>query len=508
MLIFSNKAQVVRRVLAMVAVLAIIATACSSSADVASETVDDADVPEDASPDSSDVEAPEPDVEEPEPDLEAEADESEDETDEEPTEDAGSDTDVVIEGSVEADPLSFEGQWTTIQGADLLGCEGGSVNERRVDPSSTAMTLRCEQGGSGSLVGSYEPFAGSAEWILAVTEGDFVDLSGGGQWTGAANQDFPGGEFRLELDLEVGQVAVPLAAHDRIVQFPQSECLEGFLTSDGLAEYGNAGDALERLDLVSGELTAHGAPPSECAWWLGDIDLGRRVALSTDNGPSTIWFGPFDGDFEIERTFIEPVSLLNRSLRGNRLVLRQFNSGSVILVDATTGEDVGDEFPGSFLDGRDSTGAVISADGELIAFGGADVVSQAGVMLLVTAETGEEFAQVELPIPPVAAAFDPSGEALIAALADGSIVTVDLTSFEITSTIATDSTERLVALGVRSDGLIVAATESGAFLADRVEGPTGDEIAIKLVGTARIRPDGGISTLVPTQVFEHYEIDG
>ena len=242
--------------------------------------------------------------------------------------------------------------------------------------------------------------------------------------------------------------------------------------------------------------------------WLGDIDLGRRVALSTDNGPSTIWFGPFDGDFEIERTFIEPVSLLNRSLRGNRLVLRQFNSGSVILVDATTGEDVGDEFPGSFLDGRDSTGAVISADGELIAFGGADVVSQAGVMFLVTAETGEELTQVELPVPPVAAAFDPSGDALIAALADGSIVTVDLTSFEITSTIATDSTERLVALGVRSDGLIVAATESGAFLADRVVGPTGDEITIKLVGTARIRPDGGISTIVPTQIFEYYEIDG
>ena len=60
MSIFSNNAQVVRRVLAMMAVLAIIATACGSSADVASETVDDADVPEDASPDSSDVEAPEP----------------------------------------------------------------------------------------------------------------------------------------------------------------------------------------------------------------------------------------------------------------------------------------------------------------------------------------------------------------------------------------------------------------------------------------------------------------
>ena len=503
MLIFSNKAQVVRRVLAMVAVLAIIATACGSSADIASETVDDADVPEDASPDSSDVEAPEPD-----PELAAEADEPESETADDSTADVESDADVVIEGTVVFDPLSFDGDWTAIRGADVLGCEGGSVNERPAFAiESVAMTLRCEQGGSGSVVGHYQPSGGPAQWTVGVTNGDFVDLSGGGEWTGVPNAEGTGGEFRLEIDLEVGQVAVPLAAYDRIVQYPQSECFDGFLTNDGLAEYGNAGDVLERLDLVSGELTTHGAPPSECASWLGDIDLGRRVALSTNNGPSTIWFGPFDGDFEIERAFSERVSLLNRSLRGNRLVLRQFNSGSVILVDATTGEDVGDEFPGSFLDGRDSTSAV-SADGELIAFGGADVVSQAGVMFLVTAETGEELTQVELPVPPVAAAIHPSGEALVAALSDGSIVTVDMTSFEIISTIETDSTERLFALGVRPDGLIVAATESGAFLADRVEGPTGDEIAIKLLGTARIRPDGGISTIVPTQIFEYYEIDG
>ena len=501
-MVINSEVGVFRRVLAAVAVMGIIAAGCSSSAESAADTQVGSDAVGAVEDENEALDAAE--------EQESTTPTSEADVDDASANETVSDAAVVIEGNVIWDPLSFEGEWTTTKGADLLGCDGGSVNERPAQ-ASLAMTLRCEQGdGSGTLVGLFQPSAaGTAEWNLAITDGDFVEISGAGEWSGVPNAAETGADFRLELDIEFGQVAAPLAAHERIHQPAENDCYDGFITDDGLTEFGTADDTLQRLDLVSGELTTHGPPPTECAWWLGDESLGRRIALSADVGPSTIWFGPFDGgDWETERSFDEEVLLLSRSLRSNRLVVLQNASASVILLDATTGETVGEEFSAGFRNGRTSTGAVTSADGELIAFGGADVVNQAGQLFIVAAETGTEVARIELPTPVSAVAFDPSGDDIIAGLSDGRIVTVNLTSFETTSTVTPDAPVSLLALGVQPDGLIVAVTESGAFLADRVEGPTGEEIAIKHLGAARVRPDGDISTLTFVQLFEHYRIDG
>ncbi|MGI9605586.1 MAG: YncE family protein [Acidimicrobiales bacterium] len=534
MTIFQNTTKSFRFGVAIVA-MTVIATACGSSGEdpavqvAGAETTAEAEestavVESSTSIASNDVETSEI----PEETADAESEETADEESEaaEPAPEEEPEPAIVIEA--EAQMVSGErfstGEWRTTKGADILGCAGGSVLEHGAE-YEIATTYTCDEGEkSGSFVGVFSPKGSgpkySSSWKVLLTDGDFADMSGSGRWAGELDSingvAVMGGTFTVELDVEFGAYAEPIAAYRRVVEAHETTCFYGFSASDGLAEYGTSGDVMYRIDLETGEETAHGPPPVECAEWIGDSDLGRKVALSLPrglhklpDGEHKIWYGPFDGEWESEVTYDEPTRLLSRSIGSNRLVLMQPESGVVFIVDATTGATVGEPFEGAFQEGRRSRPIAVSPGGDVIVFGGADVGTQTGQLLVVDAASGDLLGRVETDAPPTAVTFDPDGGEVIAGLSTGSLVTIAMDALEITSTVSLESPATISAIGVRPDGLVVALVEDAAHLVDRENGPTGDEIAMKGWGGGRIRPDGTV-VRSPNDfpVYEIYEIVG
>lgn len=423
---------------------------------------------------------------------------------------------IVIEGEITFGERFATGTWEATKGADVLGCSGGSLYERGAE-DHIANRMTCENGDkAGSFVGRFAPAGTGAtstsSWELILTDGDFADMSGTGRWEGTSRGD--SADIVIEMDVEFGAFAEPLSSLNRLVDYTETDCWDGFVTDDGLAEYATVDDTMYRLDLVTGEETTHGEPPAGCAWWIGDSELGRRVAFSLPEGPDAlpdgehkIYFGSYDGEWDTEVTYDEVTFLVNRSIGANRLLLSQPHSGRVFILDATTGEAVGESFDGAFGSGRHSVAAATSSDGQLIAFGGSDVETEGGQLFIVDTASGDELARIALDVPVSAVAFDIDGDAVIAGLATGGIVTIDVDSSEVTSSVAIEPAALVDSLGVRPDGLVVVATASGAHLVDRETGPTGDGISVKHSGASRIRPDGKINSLTNIQIFEVYEIE-
>lgn len=344
----------------------------------------------------------------------------------------------------------------------------------------------------------------SAQWrrqravVLIGTMGLLVASCGSADSTAVTNlpdesADPPVETENTEVETEntevEAEVPEPVVAGSRIAT---EECGNGLASIDGLYEYAPVDGAMLRLDLTTQEITAHGPTVSECAFWLGDETVGRRVGVPQLG--DRIWFGPFDGPWETEVETGGDWGLLSRSFTGNRLIFLDFKTFSVNVVDATTGERVGEPIVGGFAPGRSSAANAVSGDGSLLAVGGANPggANGDGVIFVLDAVSGDRLFEVEVPSPATTMVFDDTANELIVGSFTGEVVTIDLASREIISEVSNSSGRGISALGIRDDGLVVTAAEEFLELIDRVTGPTGAEITPQDAFGVRIRPDGNV----------------
>ncbi len=102
-----------------------------------------------------------------------------------------------------------------------------------------------------------------------------------------------------------------------------------------------------------------------------------------------------------------------------------------------------------------------------------DATNGSGRLQVVDATTGEQLFVLDTDAPAASMSFDPTSLELIAGLADGSVITVALLTGDIISSVATTATTPVGALGLRSDGLIVAVSNGQIELVDRRTGSPG-----------------------------------
>lgn len=416
---------------------------------------------------------------------------------------------IVIVSSIVGDEENFvvaSGTFEVTSGADVLGCSTGTIDE---DAGRDGIDLRftCETGTrTGSFTVRIIPQGGPAnfrsDWELVASTGDWNDATGTGDWSGTLSADQVTGREVLGGDMSFGVVAAPLHTVPRLSQRRDSSCGEGYGSFDGLAEFASVDDTLVRLDVMSGEITEHGPSPATCAYWLGDADSGRRIATSDDG--KTFWFGPSDGEWETEVEFDTKVNLLSRSIEANRVLLRDWNE--ILVVDATTGQQIGEPIAGSFADGRSFSSYAVSPDESLIVVG--DGGREGGRVIVVDASTAQELFSVATVAPVTTLHFDASTGDLIAGLFTGEVLTIDLDGRAVVSEVALTSQAAIQAIGARSDGLIVVSTSDFAELVDRRSGPTGASIIFRNAVSSTVQPDGRIATLSSAQEWNIHEITG
>ncbi len=276
---------------------------------------------------------------------------------------------------------------------------------------------------------------------------------------------------------------------------PTSSCPLAAAASDGLTEFAVRDATLTSRDVSTGEVTDHGPVPDDvdCVIWMGDETLNRRWAGSED--ARTMWFGPFDGPWEIKREFDDPTFRVKWAhTPANRIVaITEASSGPALtLIDEVTGETVGT--PLNF--GDDLLGIEANDDGSLVAVGfavrgGAD---GDGHTFILDGRTGEEIHHVVSKLPAARIVFDDSRNELVAAIVDGSLMTVDIASGEIVAAVETTTPSALLDLGVQPDGTIMVVSEGQIEFVDRQAGPTGPTFELRNVVGARIRPDNLITT--------------
>ena len=319
-------------------------------------------------------------------------------------------------------------------------------------------------------------------------------------------------ESTAEEQSNVGaEVVDPALSGDRLVS--GSECGDGVASTNGLYEYAPVGGEMLRLDLTTNEITSHGPTVDECAFWLGDETVDRRVAVSQEG--DRVWFGPFEAPWDTEIETGGTWGLLSTSFSGNRLVFFDYDAENEVVVDATTGGRVSEQGAGELLpvsdrlfSDRDGSFAIAAnGDGSLLAIGGSELDGSVGQLFVIDAANGDRLFEVKLPSAATSAVFDDVREELIVGSLDGELVTVDLASGEIVSEVSNASRRKIQAVGIRNDGLVIAVNSRLIELFDRVTGPTGTEIAPpKPITVGRIRPDGSVTTFTE-DLFEVYEID-
>ena len=289
----------------------------------------------------------------------------------------------------------------------------------------------------------------------------------------------------------------------------------GLVSTDGLFEYAPVNGEMLRLNTTTEEITSHGPAVDECALWLGDETVGRRVAVSAQG--DRVWFGPFDGPWETEYETGANWGLLSRDFSANRLVFLsngarpsgfyEYDTDIAIVVDATTGERVGEPIVGNFSAGRDSVAVAVSGDGSLIAIGGQSMDADeeslvgAGVVYVLDAESGDLLFEVETSESVTSMVFDDTTEELIVGAWLGKMSTIDLASREVVSKVSNSTAASIHALDIRDDGLVIAFSPRRIELIDRVAGPTGTEQSV-LGNSARVQPDGNVQVATLDDFFE------
>ena len=298
----------------------------------------------------------------------------------------------------------------------------------------------------------------------------------------------------------------------------------GLVSTDGLSEYASVDGEMLRLNTTTEEVTAHGPAVDECAPWLGDEAAGRRVAVSALG--DRVWFGPFDGPWETEYETGANWGLLSRDFSANRLVFLsngtrpggffESDRDTAIVVDATTGERVGEPIVGLFSANLDSVPVAVSGDGSLLAISGArfgpngentasDGENYGGVVYVLDAETGDQLFEVELAEPAGSMVFDDLTDELI--VGQGSqLATIDLASREVVNEVFNSNAASINELGIRDDGLVIAFSPRQIELIDRVTGPTGTEVSVR-GNSARVQPDGNVLVVAPGDFFEVWALD-
>lgn len=412
------------------------------------------------------------------------------------------------------------GTFVVNEGDEILGCFAGRFEDVG-GPLGVDRTLSCDTGSrSGSITVRFEPEEApgpgdlNGPWDVRGATGDFVGLAGSGDFSVTFSADGSSGTESLTGEIAYGDPttsnAVPSTTVARLNQ-PGASCFDGFGTTDGLEEYATVDDTMLRLTIATGDVTEHGAPPVECALWLGNEEAGRRIATAPDS--MRIWFGPFDGPWDVQKELDEPLFLMSRSFDANRLVFVSNDGRSAVMLDATTGDQVGEALEASFADGRSFSATAANADGTVVAVGAANPDEGAdnkGRVFLVDAATGAVRHQLDVVKPVTAMVFAPShdgtSEELVVAGVEGMVTTIDVDSGGIVAEVQTSTPgDAVLAIGERPDGLLVVGSERSAELIDRQDGPTGTSIELSNRDAGRIRADGAIVTIRNGFTYEIFD---
>jgi WD40 repeat protein len=327
-----------------------------------------------------------------------------------------------------------------------------------------------------------------------------------------AHRRAPGSETEQAVLNALGSSRIP----NRVVAFPGfdlGDCSAGstYHSQDGLTAYMHVGGRFLILDLATGQITEQAVADEECGVWYGDLASKRTAAIALDFNRS--WVGTFDDPYAIELEQTGQMWLPNTDLGSNVAgfvtTRGADNHDAVVLFDATTGEQIGEPIgEGSFWRVvADPSGSFVAIS-EAVRDPEIDVADGVGRLHVLDATTGDELHQIETTVPAASITFDPTTRELIAGMADGGVMTVDLDSGAITSTVATSAAHTVLEVGVRPDGLIVAVTAGQIEVLDRRFGPIGVVTEVRDLFDARVRDDGFVVTRDTDNQYAVVDIDG
>lgn len=309
-----------------------------------------------------------------------------------------------------------------------------------------------------------------------------------------ANRRSPGPETEQAILNALGSTDLP----NRLSNLPplpdpDSECASVVSSPQGTNEFSTTIDGLLiSRDSLSGVVTEHGAGPNPCVVWMGDLDRGFGVAQTF--GGLRFWVGPIGGPWEIERAFDEPTLFMPESfdLDDRVPVVTLSDPHSVSLLDVATGETVGSPISGGAEWVRDTA----SNDGSLwaVSFGTLNTPEPDGTTVVIEASSGLERFRFSSEEPAVAMAFDMAAGELVAAIAPGTLQTVDLETGEVVASVALPIAGQPLEVGVRPDGLVTVVVSSEVLVVDRRTGAALSTRELRDVLFAWYRPDGRLFT--------------
>ena len=271
---------------------------------------------------------------------------------------------------------------------------------------------------------------------------------------------------------------------------PTDPCGLIAISSDRFTEFGTVDGVLVTRDTQSGAITEHGPASFECGRWIGSDALDRRVEVSADG--MHIRTGPLEGTWEVEKTFGEPLSLINRSFPASGLLAfytAPDGVDSVIVLNEATLEQVGPtQSEGDYL-----LSVTLDRSGSRLALGWVSIGAPDGdgLTVVVDVRTGEELLRITTLEPARGLAFDEEAEQLVAGLVRGTFVTIDLATGEVVAE-ASSSMTHPVEIAVNEDGGIVAASAGQVLTLDRTTGSVGPSIDLIDVNESLIRADGSV----------------
>ncbi|MDH3682764.1 MAG: protein kinase, partial [Acidimicrobiia bacterium] len=284
-------------------------------------------------------------------------------------------------------------------------------------------------------------------------------------------------------------------------------CPVGLLAVGAEIEFAVANGQMISRDTLTGQVTEYGPPPEPCVAWVGDAAADRRIAVTLDG--LRAWFGPFDGPWEVEKRFDEPVFVCSPCPfnRSHRMLFGGVRDGApvALLFDDRTGDQVGPPIVGGI---GELTGT-LSEDGALavVSFGPDPGGGEDGSTAVVDGRTGEEVFRLDDLAASAVILDDAAGE-LVAGTFEGAIVTVELATGLVVSRVETTAASRALDLGLRPDGLVVVTSPDRVELVDRRTGPVGGTIELPTIVMAELREDGTLYTRDPSASrAEIYELE-
>ncbi|NNE95810.1 MAG: protein kinase [Acidimicrobiales bacterium] len=250
------------------------------------------------------------------------------------------------------------------------------------------------------------------------------------------------------------------------------------------------GQAVAR-DVVTGQEASMGPMPFPCA-------LGGRMGDTGGAGDieGRLFVGPDYVELDVRGSMLGATS--NRAI-----VAAEGPDGVKVRVYDMAGQPVGEPIAATF-----GAQTAMNGDGSLFAtsLGNSEGRATDGTIYVIDTETGTTVLAIPAPIAS-ALGFDPFTGALIAALADGTIVTFDLSTGDRLSQVAAPETFGYVAAGARADGSLVMVSRSSIEVIDRDTGLVGRPFAIQNVTRAFVRPDGLVVTIGNAGQADVWDLD-